>query len=380
MNSKKITAAMLASLMLLTACSTTPTESSVPSTEITTESSAILTSESETSETETTAESTSEETTEPTTVETTEPDMSDVPVEQLGALLIVGDTAYEYYNFVRSTADQYITTINRAGSVCSGKANVYAMIIPTSMDITLPDSVRSTITNVSNQQDAINYMLGSMNGVNKVYLYDTMRAHKSEYIYYRNDHHWTALGAWYAYQQFASIRGRGSASLTNDFTEVSFDNFRGSFYNDSNKNPNLNNPDTVVAYRPNATNRIDITQSDGSHLDWSVVTDVSTWRSDSKYNTFIGGDNPWSVITNPNKNDGSACLIIKDSFGNAFTPFLVPDYQYVYVLDFRYYKKISSNKLSQVVSQYNIRDVIFCNNISSTRNQGLIDALSEFVQ
>ena len=365
MNSKKITAALLASLMLLTACSTTPTESSVPSTEITTESSAILTSESETSETETTAESTSEETTEPTTVETTEPDMSDVPVEQLGALLIVGDTAYEYYNFVRSTADQYITTINRAGSVCSGKANVYAMIIPTSMDITLPDSVRSTITNVSNQQDAINYMLGSMNGVNKVYLYDTMREHRSEYIYYRNDHHWTALGAWYAYQQFASIRGRGSASLTNDFTEVSFDNFRGSFYNDSNKNPNLNNPDTVVAYRPNATNRIDITQSDGSHLDWSV---------------FIGGDNPWSVITNPNKNDGSACLIIKDSFGNAFTPFLVPDYQYVYVLDFRYYKKISSNKLSQVVSQYNIRDVIFCNNISSTRNQGLIDALSEFVQ
>ena len=340
MNSKKITAAMLASLMLLTACTATPEETSATVTEITTESSAILTSETSASE-ETTTESTTEETTEPTTVETTEPDMSDVPVEQLGALLIVGDTAYEYYNFVRATADKYITTINRAGSVCSGKANVYAMIIPTSMDIILPDSVRSTITNVSNQQDAINYMLGSMNGVNKIYLYDTMREHRGEYIYYRNDHHWTALGAWYAYQQFASIRGRGAASLTNDFTEVSFDNFRSSFYNDSNKNPNLNNPDTVVAYRPNATNRIDITQSDGSHLDWSVVTDVSSWRSDSKYNTFIGGDNPWSVITNPNKNDGSACLIIKDSFGNAFTPFLVPDYQYVYVLDFRYYKKIS---------------------------------------
>ena len=76
---------------------------------------------------------------------------------------------------------------------------------------------------------------------------------------------------------------------------------------------------------------------------------------------------------------GSACLIIKDSFGNAFTPFLVPDYQYVYVLDFRYYKKISSNKLIDVVTKYGIQDVIIANNISATRNKGLVAALDEFV-
>ena len=314
------------------------------------------------------------------TPEVTDPDMTNVPVEQLGALLIVGDTAYEYYNFVQSTADKYITTMNRAGQVCAGKANVYTMIIPTSMDITLPQSVRDTVTNVSNQQDAINYMYGSINGVNKVPLYDTLKQHRNEYIYFRNDHHWTALGAWYAYLQFAEMRGGPHANMQTDFTERTFSGFRGTFYNDSGKNPALNNPDTVYAYTPNATNHIDCTQKDGKPLSWNIITDVNDWRADSKYNAFIGGDNPWSVIVNPNKSDGSAVLIIKDSFGNAFTPFLVPDYQYVYVLDYRYYKLISGNKLSQVVTNYNIKDVIFCNNISSTRNSGLVDALSDFVQ
>jgi len=309
----------------------------------------------------------------------TDPDMSDVPVEKLGALLIVGDTGYEYYNFVESLANKYIEIVSRAGSTLQGKANVYSMIIPTSMDITLPQSVRETVTNVSDQKKAIDYMSGSMTNVKKVEIFDILKNHRNEYIYYRNDHHWTADGAWYAYQQFCNVRGRGGASLDTDFTKVQYDGFKGTFFNDSNKDPKLNNPDTVTAYKPVATNHIDIIQQSGEPLSWNIVTDVSTWASSSKYNTFIGGDNPWSVINNPNKTDGSACLIIKDSFGNAFTPFLVPDYQYVYVLDFRYYKKIFNNKLIDVVTKYGIQDVIIANNISATRNKGLVAALDEFV-
>ena len=315
-----------------------------------------------------------------TSSDITDPNMDDVPVEKLGALLIVGDTGYEYYNFIQSLADKYISTMNRAGQLLQGKATVYTMIIPTSMDITLPASVRDTITNVSDQKKAIDYMYGSMTGVQKVQLYDTLRAHRNEYIYYRNDHHWTADGAWLAYLQFAELRGRGHANLDTDFTKREFTGFLGTFYNDSNKDPKLNNPDTVTAYTPVATNKIEITQKDGTPLEnWHVITDVSTWTASSKYNTFIGGDNPWSVITNPTKTDGSACLIIKDSFGNAFTPFLVPDYQYVYIVDYRYYKKISSMKLTQIVDKYHIQDVIFCNNISSTRNKTLVPALDAFV-
>jgi len=376
-NIKPVIAATLIAASLITSCSSgeNQEQSVQPSVQPSAQTSSIIT------EATSASSESSEDTTETTesTPEITDPDMTGVPVKKLSSVLIVGDTGYEYYNFVQSLADMYIGAVNRAGKLLNGKADVYTIIIPTSIDITLAASVRETIKS-ADQRKAIDYMYGSIEGVKKVELFDVLRNHRNEYIYFRNDHHWTADGAWYAYLEFAKLRGRGHADLETDFTKKEFDNFNGSFYRDSNKNKLLNNPDTVNAYVPVATNKIEITQKDGTPLaNWHVVTDVSTWASSSKYNTFIGGDQPWSVITNPTKNDGSACLIIKESFGNAFTPFLVPDYQYVYIVDYRYYKKISSLKLTQVVDKYNIQDVIFCNNTSAIRNKTLMPALDEFV-
>ena len=90
-----------------------------------------------------------------------EPDMTDVPVEKLGAILIVGDTAYEYYGFSQSAADIYINAMNRAASQLKGKATVYDIIVPTSMDITLPASVRKDVQS-SDQRKAMDYMYDSM--------------------------------------------------------------------------------------------------------------------------------------------------------------------------------------------------------------------------
>lgn len=128
--------------------------------------------------------------------------------QTLGALLINGDTAYEYYNFVRGTADLYTSAINRAGTLLAGKTNVYDMIVPTSMGITAPDNVVATI-NTSDQKKAINYMYSGMgkSGVKTVSIYDTLKARRNEYIFFRTDHHWTALGAYYAYCDFIKATG-----------------------------------------------------------------------------------------------------------------------------------------------------------------------------
>ena len=65
--------------------------------------------------------------------------------QTLGALLINGDSAYEYYNFSKEVADSYAAAINRAGALLSGKASVYDIIVPTSMAITAPDKLVSGI-------------------------------------------------------------------------------------------------------------------------------------------------------------------------------------------------------------------------------------------
>ena len=132
--------------------------------------------------------------------------------QTLGALLINGDTAYEYYNFVRSTADSYIAAINNAGKLLEGKATVYDIIVPNSMGICAPESITSGI-NTSDQKKAINYMYSGMNNVKTVPIFDTLKSHRNEYIYFRTDHHWTALGAYYAYCELMKAKGVSPSPL-----------------------------------------------------------------------------------------------------------------------------------------------------------------------
>lgn len=165
-----------------------------------------------------------------TTAATTLPTQKDVSGEQtqtLGAVLVVGDTGYEYYNFVRSVADQYATLVSRLGTRLQGVSTVYDMVVPTSIDITLQDSVRAGLS-TSDQGQAIEYLYGSMINVTPVNLYDTLKSHRDEYLYFRTDHHWTALGAYYGYEQFAKAKGVG-AGIAGQIYHKGIPGFSGRF-------------------------------------------------------------------------------------------------------------------------------------------------------
>lgn len=299
--------------------------------------------------------------------------------QTLGALLINGDTAYEYYNFVKSTADSYVAAVNRAAALLNGKATVYDMVIPTSMGICAPENVLAGI-NTSDQKKAINYMYSGMSGVKTVSLFDTLKAHKNEYIYFRTDHHWTALGAYYAYGEFIKLKGLAPTPLES-FTVREFPDYLGSFYSSSGKLPQLAaNPDTVYAYQPAETNSIDIQYESG---EWKygqeIISDMSAAARGSKYLTFIKGDRPFSVIHNPALADNSACIVIKESFGNAFVPFLVAHYGTVYIVDYRYFSKVDARGLVQLQADTGASDILFINNISATRNNSLVASINSFV-
>ena len=326
--------------------------------------------------------STAESDAEPSLPEVEEENLDGVDTQTMGAVLIVGDKAYEYYNFVQNTADQYAAAVNKTASLLAGRANVYDMIIPTSMDITLPASVRQGITNTSDQKKAIDYMRASMSEqVRSVEIFDTLRARRDEYIYFRTDHHWTSLGAYYAYEQFAAAKGIEPSPLE-EYTKVEYPNFIGSFYGETQKNPNLaSNPDVVTAYIPQDTNKITVTNQKGQTSEGNIITNVSTWAASSKYSTFIAGDNPYSVIVNDAVADDSACVVVKESFGNAFVPFLVSHYHTVHIIDYRYFAKVKQQSLPDFVQGLDSQnvDVLFLNNISATRNKNLMKTLNNLV-
>ena len=194
-------------------------------------------------------------------------------------------------------------------------------------------------------------------------------SHRSEYIYFRTDHHWTALGAYYAYREFCGAKGITPHSLS-EYEVSQFDGFLGSFYNDAGK-PDImkNDPDTVTAYHPISTEaRMQyVNKKTGNENDeltpGKVIYDESDAAASLKYGTFITGDNPYTVIENPDLSDGSKCVVVKESFGNAFVPFLVDHYQTVYVIDYRYY----SGSVSDFAKTNGVTDVIFINNLSAIR-------------
>lgn len=73
--------------------------------------------------------------------------------------------------------------------------------------------------------------------------------------------------------------------------------------------------------------------------------------------------------------DGSRCIVVKESFGNAFVPFLTDHYQTIYVLDYRYWK----GSISDFAVQNNVQDVLFVNNLSAIRSTALVGYLHNVI-
>ena len=297
--------------------------------------------------------------------------------QQYDAVYRVGDTGYEMYSYVDSTAKKYADNVNAVADALAGKANVYMLPIPLSSGISLPDELYGKDV-FGDQKEAEQKIIGYMNGnVKSVALYDALMAHRTEYVYFRTDHHWTATGAYYAYEQFCKAKGITPTPLSS-YTVDEYDGFLGTFYRDSNQNATMGeNPDRVVAYHPLSTEAtLDYGDSENANLTrGKIIYDESDAPASLKYGAFITGDNAYSVINNPDVTDSSSCIVVKESFGNAFVPFLTDHYQTIYVLDYRYWK----GSISQFAQDKGVQDVLFVNNLSAIRSTALVGYLHNVV-
>ena len=293
--------------------------------------------------------------------------------QQYDSVYRVGDTGYEMYTYSDETAKKYATCVNNVADALAGTARVFAVCPPLSSGITLPDDLYS-LNVFSDQKEAEQKILSYMDeNVIGVPLNETMMQHRTEYIAFRTDHHWTGLGAYYAYSQFCEAADFAAHDIS-EYKTADFPGFLGSFYNDSGKSDKLSvNPDTVTAYYPvSPVVTMSVTEKSGNIIDFdSVIYDESTAPAAYKYGAFIYGDNPFTEITNDSITDGSSCIIVKDSFGNAFVPFLTDHYQTVYVIDFRSWK----GSLTEFARTNGVDDVIFCHNLSAIRNNSLMGQL-----
>lgn len=285
-------------------------------------------------------------------------------------LYIHKDAAYSRYFFSLEEAERYIAMVNRVARELTGHTEVYNAIIPDSTQIILDaETVRQL--GGSSEQQAIRYYYAQMDEkVRTIDTFDTLYSHRDEYIYFRTDHHWTQLGAYYVYQNLAEEKGVAAHPLSY-FEKADYGEFLGSFYSICGSEAMKNHPDSVEAYLPKGTNEMVFYTPEGETVEWNVVRDVSDWSEDSKYSCFVGGDNPLSIIENPLITDGSSCLLVKESFGNALAPFLVDHYQYVYIIDYRYY----TENIMDFIRAKEIDDLILANNVAIIGSDYVTDRL-----
>lgn len=291
-------------------------------------------------------------------------------VEVVNGVAVVGNSAYELFTYRESSAKAYAKAVNALAKDLDGKAEVYDMVIPLSSGITFPDNLEDKIDS-TNQRDAMLSIMGMMNSqVKSVDIYDALMKHRKEYIYFRTDHHWTALGAYYAYTALCEEMGIEPEKLE-EYETREFEGFVGSFYNDTKNESLKKHPDVITAYLPKSEAKMHVTPAKGQDYDWDIIYDVSAYGASLKYSTFIASDNPFTEITNQTLTDESSCIVVKESFGNAFVPFLVDHYQHVYVVDYRYWQ----GNLAKLAKEKKAKDVILLNNLSMIRNQYLVGQL-----
>jgi hypothetical protein len=83
------------------------------------------------------------------------------------------------------------------------------------------------------------------------------------------------------------------------------------------------------------------------------------------YAVFLGGDDPQLTATTAVKN-GRRALLVKNSYGNAFAPFLLHHFEEVVVVDYRYYDR----SLAALIKARGITDVILQNATVTANTRG----------
>lgn len=286
-------------------------------------------------------------------------------------LYVKGDAAYSVYYFGKDNCTNYVAAINNVAAELKGQTTVYNILVPNNSGVMLSEDELKKLAG-SDQEQAIDYYYSiESDDVKTVDTIKTLREHNDEYLYFRTDHHWTQLAAYYVYQNFCKVKGIEAHDLSY-YDKKEFKNFLGTFYSTLGNSNMEANPDTVTAYVPKGTNDMTFWDTDGKEWNWNVIYDVDSWASSSKYMTFIGGDRPMEIIENPEIKDGSSCVVVKESYGNCFVPFLVDHYQTVYVLDYRY----TTVNVLDFVKEKQADDLIIINNITIIGSTSVVDLIS----
>lgn len=311
-----------------------------------------------------------ETTTEPTTAP---PEVGAYTVSP-NYIVVTKDAAMEMYSVNKQKLLDYGASLNALAAAVP-EVKVYSLLAPTRMEFYGPEEYRTGSHSQKRGIEIANSAMGE--NIVKVDAYEKLSRHTDQYLYFRTDHHWTARGAYQAYTAFCEAANLECKPLEAHET-ASLDGFVGSMYRYTQSEVLKNNPDTVEVFYPTV-------EASGQFFSGPAMDDgknlriISTNITDpaSKYMAFIQGDKALIKMTT-NVGNGQKILLIKESYGNAFAPFLLENFSEVYVLDPRQ-EGVQGMNLPQFLRDNGIQNVLLLNYMMAPSNSKFMNAFNAMI-
>ena len=227
-------------------------------------------------------------------------------------------------------------------------AAVYFALIPSAAEIwrdMLPDGAPN-----DSQKDLIDYAY-AYTDAHTVDLYSALSAHAEEPIFYRTDHHWTTLGAYYGYATLTAAMGIPPLALAAYGPTVVTESFCGTTWSSSGFS--WVRPESITTYVEQGD--VKITNYPKGAPVAGTLYDSSFLEKKDKYSYFYGGNTPLLEIETENT-DAPSLLIVRDSYMDSLSPYLFPHFSRISIVDLRYYR----TRLSAYIGEKGFDNILVC--------------------
>lgn len=287
-----------------------------------------------------------------------------------GRLVLYNDYIMEMFSKNEEAERKYAEALNKIRASLPSNVKMYSMLIPTALEFSDP-AYRSI---QDSQKDAIDLVNSKLRGVFPVNAYNALAGSDDDYMYFKTDHHWTMDGAYHAYEAFMDISG-GDTVSRDAYERKTNGEFYGSLYLKAKSQLTSQEKDELFYYDTTADSDVSIKmRAEDNVTEYGVGSPV--FHTDKEnYLLFFGGDNPIMEITNNSNDNGKSIVVIKDSYANAFLPWLIASYNKVVVIDPRSF----GGSIKEEVERYGADEVLVLNYVFSSTFADYCDTLKSAI-
>ena len=301
--------------------------------------------------------------------------------EQLGSVVLIGDSAFDVPYADNDQIVKYARAVTAIADTLGSGVKTFSMPVPNSSEFYTHKEYHTGKTSQKAMFELCKTNLGT--NVSFIDAYSKIEPHTDEYIYFRTDHHWTHLGAYYAYTALCEAAGFTPVNR-DDFATGQWENFVGSMYTYVANYPQgqvlKNNPDTVHYWKPSANITTTCYNSTALTGGYAMGTICRVGEDvENKYLTFMGGDHPVAIVETDT--EGPCIMVIKESYGNALISWLTNHYSKIVLIDPRqYYGKNADIDLAAFAQSQGVEQCLIVNYPMMLNSDGYTGLLERLVK